>query len=198
MPDILGGSYSRNSVDTRSEGVDVVASHAFLFSDSRVLRMLAGYSHTRTVITHVAPAPPQLALLQSQLFSRTSRGVIENTQPRETITLTLDYRAGPFQLNLGNERSGPTAQLDLTNPAADLIERAKWITDARISYQLRPRVQLAISAANLLDVYPDEWPDFKDGALAVGSSMHGINRYPGLSPLGGQNGRTLYLRMTYH
>jgi iron complex outermembrane receptor protein len=199
MPGIGGGNYFSNSIDTRTQGVDVVASHAFLFSDSRVLRMLGAYSHTRTVVTHVAPTPPQLARFQSQLFSRTSRGIIENGQPRETITLTLDYNAGPFQLNLGNERSGPTAQLDQTNPAADQIERPKWITDARISYQLRPRVQVAISGANLFDVYPDEWLDFKDGVKAQGSSRNGINRYPGgLSPLGGQNGRTLYLRLSYH
>jgi iron complex outermembrane recepter protein len=199
MPGIGGGGYFTNSIDTRTQGVDVVASHAFLFSDSRVLRMLGAYSHTRTVVTHVAPTPPQLARFQSQLFSRTSRGIIENGQPRETITLTLDYNAGPFQLNLGNERSGPTAQLDQTNPASDQIERPKWITDARISYQLRPRVQVAISGANLFDVYPDEWLDFKDGVKAQGSSRNGINRYPGgLSPLGGQNGRTLYLRLAYH
>ena len=97
MPGIGGGSYFTNSIDTRTQGLDVVASHAFLFSGSRVLRMLGGYNHTRTVVTRVLPAPSQLARFQSQLFSRTSRGIIENGQPRETITLTLDYNAGPFQ-----------------------------------------------------------------------------------------------------
>jgi len=161
--------------------------------------MLGAYSHTRTVVTHVAPTPPQLARFQSQLFSRTSRGIIENAQPRETITLTLDYNAGPFQLNLGNERSGPTASLDQTTPAADQIERPKWITDARISYQLRPRVQVAVSGANLFDVYPDELLAFKDGVKeAPGISLQGINRYPGGLSRFGSNGRTLYLRLSYH
>jgi iron complex outermembrane receptor protein len=198
MAGIGGGNYFANATDTRTQGVDVVANHAFLLGGSRVLQMLGGYSHARTVVTHVAAAPLELARFQSQLFSRTSRGNIENGQPRETITLTLNYRAGPLQLNLGNERSGPTAQLDQIKPEADQIVHPKWITDARISYQLRPRVQVALSGANLFDVYPDEWLDFKDGLNAQGTSMQGIFRHPGaLSPFG-MNGRTLYLRLAYH
>jgi iron complex outermembrane receptor protein len=101
-------------------------------------------------------------------------------------------------IDLHNQRSGPTAQRDQNSPAADQTLSPKWITDVRISYQLRPRVEVAVSAANLFDVYPDEWWDFKDGLKATGVSMMGIFRYPGaLSPFG-MNGRTLYLRLAYH
>jgi outer membrane receptor protein involved in Fe transport len=100
-------------------------------------------------------------------------------------------------LNLQNERAGPTAQLDRKDPAADQYVQPKWITDLRGSYQLRPRVQLAISVANLFDVYPTEWNDFKNGVNAKGVSMAGIYRYPGgLSPFG-MNGRTVYAQVTY-
>ncbi|MBA3338501.1 MAG: TonB-dependent receptor [Geodermatophilaceae bacterium] len=80
---------------------------------------------------------------------------------------------------------------------ADLILGPKWITDARISWRLRPRLTVAISGANLLDVYPDEYLDFKDGVNPRGPSMQGIFRYLGaLSPFG-MSGRTLYLRLAY-
>jgi iron complex outermembrane receptor protein len=112
--------------------------------------------------------------------------------------LTLNYSAGPWGINLHNQRSGPTAQLDQAKPEADQIVGPKWITDARVSYQLRSRLQLSVTGANLFDVYPDEWWDFKDGLNAQGVSMQGIFRYPGaLSPFG-MNGRTLYLRLAYH
>lgn len=196
MAGIGGGSYFRNSTDTRTQGMDVLASHAFLVGGSHVLRMLGGYNRTRTIVTRVLPPSPQLA--ESLVYNRTSRGIIENGQPREAITVALNYSAGPLQINLGNERAGPTAQLDQKKPEADQILHPKWITDARISYQLRPRLQLALSGANLFDVYPDEWWDFKDGLNATGTSMKGIFRYPGaLSPFG-MNGRTLYLRLAYH
>lgn len=197
MGGIHGGNYFTNARDTRTRGVDLVASHAFLLSGMGVLRLLGGYNHTRSVVTRVSAPPPQLAAFGAVLFNRSSRGIIENGQPRETITLTLDYSAGRLGLGLHNQRSGPTAQLDQTSPEKDQLVQAKWVTDVRIAYQVRPRVQAAVSAANLFDVYPDEWWDFKDGLNAVGASMQGISRYPGaLSPVG-MTGRTLYLQLAY-
>lgn len=197
MAGIGGGSYFRNSTDTRTTGLDVVVSHTVLLSPSRILSMVAGFNHNRTVVTRVLPQSAELARFDSQVFSRTSRGVIERGQPRETITLTLNYSGGPLGINLHNQRSGPTAQLDQTRPEADQTVGAEWITDARISWQLTRRLQVAISGANLFDVYPDEWWDFKDGLNAQGVSMQGIFKHPGaLSPFG-MNGRTLYLRLAY-
>ncbi|MEO7647646.1 MAG: TonB-dependent receptor [Gemmatimonadaceae bacterium] len=197
MRGIAGGNYFTNATDTRTRGVDVVASHAFLFNRTHVLRILTGYNHTRTVVTRVATPPPQLARFGSVLSSRTGIGILENGQPRQTIALTFNYNTGRLGLNLHNQRSGPTAQLDQNRPEADQIVSPKWITDARISYQLSPRVQVAISGANLFDVYPDEWLDFKDGLNAQGTSMQGIFRYPGALSAFGMSGRTLHLRLTY-
>jgi iron complex outermembrane receptor protein len=197
MRGIGGGSYFTNAIDTRTRGVDVIASHAFLLTRVGVLRILGGYNSNRTLVTHVAPPPPQLAAFGSLLFNRNSRGIIEQGQPRQTVTLGLNYSAGPLGLNLHNQRSGPTAQLDQIKPEADQHVAAKWITDVRASYQLRSRVELAVSAVNLFDVYPTEWLDFKDGLNAQGVSMKGIFRYPGaLSPFG-MNGRMLYFQLAY-
>lgn len=193
-----GGNYFTNSMDTRTQGVDVVASHALLLNGSRVLRMFGGYNHTRSIVTRISPLSPQLARLRSQLITRSGLGMIEDGQPRETITLTLSYGAGPLELDLHNQRSGPTAQRDQNTPEKDQTVGPKWITDLRIAYQLHPRVQLAVSGANLFDVYPDEWWDFKDGLNGTAVSMMGISRYPAaLSPFG-MNGRTLYLGLAYH
>lgn len=197
MHGIGGGNFFANAIDTRTRGLDLVASHAFLLSRTGVLRLLGGYNRTKTVVTHVAPPPAPLAAFGSVLFNRTSRGIIENGQPRETFTVTLGYAADRLGLNLHNQRSGPTAQLDQTRPEADQVLRPRWITDARVSYQLHPRMQVAVSAANLFDVYPDEWWDFKHGLEATGVSMQGIFRYPGaLSPFG-MNGRTVHLHIAY-
>ena len=197
MHGIGAGSYFANKLDTRTRGVDVIASHAFLLTSASTIRFLGGYNYNRTLVTHVNSAPPPLSRFESRLFTRTSRGIIEQGQPRQTISLGLNYNRGPLGLNLHNQRSGHTAQLDQTTPSADQDVIAKWVTDIRASYKLRSRVEVAISAANVFDVYPDEWWDFKDGLNAQGFSNKGIFRYPGaLSPVG-QNGRTLYLQLAY-
>ena len=197
MRGIGGGNYFANAIDTRTRGLDVVASHALLLGRARVLRLMGGYNRTRTVVTRVAPPPAPLAAFGAVLFDRTSRGTIENGQPRETISLTLSYSADRLGLNLHNQRSGPTAQLDRTTPESDQVLRARWITDARVSYQLHRRFQVAVSAMNLFDVYPDEWGDFSQGLEATGVSMQGIFRYPGaLSPFG-MNGRSVNVQIAW-
>jgi iron complex outermembrane recepter protein len=197
MRGILGGNYFTNAIDTRTRGVDIVASHAFLLTRAGVLRIVGGYNHNKTVVTHIAPPPPPLARFGSLLFNRSSRGIIEQGQPRQTVTLGVSYSAGPLGLNLHNQRSGPTAQLDQTRPEADQHVVAKWITDLRASYQLRSRVRVAVSAANLFDAYPNDWIDFKDGLNGTGFSNKGIIRYPGALSALGVNGRTLYLELAY-
>lgn len=192
-----GGSFFTNAIDTRTRGVDVVARHAVSVGSAGVLQLMAGYNHTRTEVTHVLPPPAPLARFGSVLFTRTDRGTLEQGQPRETMLLNASYHTGPLELALNEQRSGPTAQLDQVNPAADQVVSARWITDARIAYQLHPRLQVALSATNLFDIYPDAWLDFRDGLQARGPSMQGIFRYPGaLSPFG-MNGRTLYLQLAY-
>ncbi|MBA2293339.1 MAG: TonB-dependent receptor [Gemmatimonadales bacterium] len=196
MRGIAGGNFFGNAMDVRTRGVDVVANHAFRVGHG-VMRMIGGYNQTRNTVVRVRPPPPPLAEFGAVFSGRTARGVIEQGQPRETITLTVNYDTGPLGLTLHNQRFGATAQLDQVRPEADQVVSARWITDARVSYQLRPRMQLAVSAANLFDVYPDEWFDFKDGLQAQGPSMQGIFRHPGgLSPFG-MNGRTLYLQFAY-
>jgi iron complex outermembrane receptor protein len=192
-----GGNFFTNATDTRTQGVDVVASRSFMLGGSHLLRVLGGFNQSLTHVTRVAAPPPQLEQSRSKLFNRTIQGNLEDGQPHETLMLTANYSAGRVNVNLANRRSGPTAQLDQNQAAgADQIVRPKWISDLRLSYQLR-RVQIAFSAANLFDVYPTEWWDFKDGLNAKGTSMKGIFRYPGgLSPFG-MDGRALHVTLTY-
>lgn len=197
MRGLGGGNYFANAIDTRTRGVDLVASHAVLLGHGGVLRALGGFSHARTVVTRVAPAPAALAAFGQLLFNRTSRGVIEQGQPRQTISFTLIYSGDRLGITLHNQRSGPTAQLDRINPDADQHLRPHWITDARLAWRVRRHITVALSAENIFDVYPDEWMDFKHGLEATGVSMQGIFRHPGaLSPFG-MNGRTVRLHLDY-
>jgi iron complex outermembrane recepter protein len=194
---ITAGTYFRNNVDTRTRGVDVVASHALMIGPSSVTRVFGGYNHNRTRVTRVVPPPPQLEEFPASQFGRSQRGALEHGQPRRTLTLGVDYSTGRFGLNLNNQRSGPSAQLDMINPDADQYAAAKWITNVRASYRLRPRLEVAINAANLFDVYPTESDGFKDAVDARSESLEGISRYEAaLSPFG-MNGRTIYVQLSY-
>jgi iron complex outermembrane recepter protein len=196
MAGVGGGSYFSNDLDVRTSGFDVVASHAFLLGRS-ALRVTAGYNRTESTVLRVADPPPELAQFADALFNRTSRGIIEQGQPGRTFLATVNFSTGPLELNLHNQRSGPTAQLDRTNPAADQVVEARWVTDLRVAYRMRERVQVSVSALNLFDAYPTEWWDFKDGPNATGASVQGNFRYPGALSAFGMNGRAVYLQLSY-
>jgi iron complex outermembrane recepter protein len=197
MRGINGGNYFANALDVRTRGFDVMAHHGFRAGPA-ILRFTGGFNHTKNTITSIKPQPAALAGLAPVFSGRMARGVVERGQPRETITLTSQYDTGPWGLALHNQRFGATAQLDQSRPEADQQMRAKWITDIRLSYRLGSHLQVAVNAANLFDVYPDDWFDFANGLEAPpGPSMQGIFRHAGgLSPFG-MTGRTLHLQFSY-
>ena len=77
----------------------------------------------------------------------------------------------------------------------DIHLGAKWITDLELRYRAFGRLDLAIGADNVFDVYPDRSP-FGARPASVGG-VYPINQYylpySGFSPFG-FNGRFLYAR----
>jgi iron complex outermembrane receptor protein len=188
---IQDGTYFTNAMDTRSRGVDVVASHAVRLGRAQQLEMVAAYNQTRTSLTHVAPEPPQLAA-DGPLAVATG---VEYRNPRETTTLALNYSLGRFGFNVDSRRSGPTAALVNSDGSPGGLVNPHWIPDVRASYQFN-RMRVALNVANLFDAYPDEWSDFKNGAQATGASYGGTFRYPGAGTFG-TDGRMLSLQVSY-
>jgi iron complex outermembrane recepter protein len=197
LPGLAGGQYFANAIDTRTRGLDIVAHYAAPMGDYGNLRLTGGYNRTRTRVTHIASVPPELSRFQSLLFSRMQEGATEAGQPDRTVSFTANYSVSRIGVNLHNQRFGQASLLDSDNSSNDQTVRAKWITDLSMVYRLARRMTVTATAANLFDVYPDEWVDFKYGVEAEGQSTRGIFRYPGgISPFG-MNGRTLFLHLSY-
>ena len=193
---IGGGRYFTNAVDTRTRGFDLVVNEGFLVGRDGLLRLSAALNRTRTRVTRVSQTPAELAAFQSVLFGRAERARMELGQPRSTVSMTSTYSLGRIGLNLHNQRFGGASLFHSTNPKLDQIVTPRWITDLSISYRLGQRLRVSASAANLFDVYPDEWNDYHLGSSAV-LAFTGISRYPGgISPFG-MNGRTLNLRVSW-
>ena len=140
-----------NAADTRTQGVDVVATWdvPFVATGDLGLKLLA--TVTETEITSVnLPAS-----LPSSLFDDRGRSIIEEWQPEYRFTLSGSYRLDRFSAALALHGYGPyTVSNDGNNPDKQR-HSAKYLTDLRLGYKLGFGT-LSIGANNLFNVTPDE------------------------------------------
>ncbi len=184
---VSGARYFTNAVDTRTTGLDIVASFAIDLDTKGLLRFTGGFNENRTKVLHVDPTPPQLAAVASALFDRVERGRLEEGQPRRRLSLTSTYDVNRLGVMLHTSRYGKIVSR-APNPAQDQAFQAKWITDMSVSYKLTSQLSLALSGTNIFDVYPD--------TNITANQTRGIYLYSGLTPFG-FNGAFWSVRASY-
>lgn len=148
-------SYYTNAIDTRTTGVDVVGEYSHAVGDRARVKWSLGFNYNKSKITKLAKTPAELAADGLTLFDRVAQGYIEVGNPRTKLILGSDIAAGPFGINAKLQRYG-SVQLLTKNGLNDQHYAAKWITDLEVNYQATSRLNLAIGANNLFDVYPDK------------------------------------------
>jgi iron complex outermembrane receptor protein len=197
---VSGGRFFSNAIDTRSNGVDVVANYGVNFGSSSVLRLTSGYNHNTVEVTRVDSTPPALRAFQENLFGRVERTRIERGNPRDNLFVSANYSLGALGITARTQRYGEVsiAGVTPTNATGTLDQTfgAKWISDLSASWTIRSRYSITIGADNIFDVYPDRNINPGDPATANGGLANfGTFPYNGISPFG-FNGRFIYTRLS--
>ncbi|MEP6689870.1 MAG: TonB-dependent receptor [Gemmatimonadaceae bacterium] len=189
FPGVGGARYFTNAIDTRTEGLDVVANYGFSLPDASTIRLTGGFNRNYTRITRISSTPPALSAQQETLFDRGERGRIERGQPGTNLHLMANWQKHDFGLNVNAVQYGKVGVFTASDKtgASDQTYGAKWITDLSASYQFFHHVTAAVGADNIFNVYPDE-----NKAILSNS---GIFPYSGYSPFG-YNGAYYYVRFT--
>ncbi len=173
---VNGGRYFTNAIDTRTRGVDVVGTWRVPLQAS-TLDLTAGYNHTRTEITRIAPNPEELEQsgLNLERIDRVEAGRIEQGFPRNKLLLGSAWTGQQWSLSATATRYG-SVRTTPNNPDLDQEYGAKWLLDVSASYRPDERWTLTLGADNVLDEYPDE--------NIFGNSTNGQFPYSNLSPFG--------------
>jgi iron complex outermembrane recepter protein len=195
-----------NGLDTTTQGVDAVAAYRFSPGFGN-WTLTAAYNYNRTRIDRRLNNLGPLATIPGiVLFGRVEGIRFTDGQPRDKVVLSADGEFGDFGLTARTTRYGRVISPGATAPIADPLSLtllgpddihlgAKWITDLELRYRAFHRLELAIGADNIFDVYPDRSP-FGARPAAIGG-VYPINQYylpySGFSPFG-FNGRFLYAR----
>jgi iron complex outermembrane receptor protein len=196
-----------NGLDTTTRGIDVVAVYRTRMPGFGSWSLSAAYNYNKTKIDERLNALGPLATIPGLvLFGRVEGLRFTHGQPRDKIVLSADGDIGAFGITARTTRYGkvvsPGAASPLANPTSltefgpdDIFLKAKWITDLELRYKALDRLELAVGANNLFDVYPTRSP-FGARPTAIGGVYPANQEYIPFSIFSpfGFNGRFLYAR----
>ncbi|TKI70403.1 TonB-dependent receptor [Sulfurimonas crateris] len=178
--------YFTNALDTETDGFDLRMSYKHQFKNSSNLKTGLSYHRNSTKVVGAKDS-----FLTSGIIGATSlaeaKAVIEKSQPNDDLKIWAQYflKNYAFALNLNRYGSYEHLFAGETNKFG-----AKWTTDAEISYEISKKLNFAIGAENLFDVYPDKWSDTYNPLIGEDS----IIQYSQYSPFG-VNGAFYYVRV---
>ena len=141
------GQFFMNAADTRTQGVDVVATWdvPFVLTGDLGLKLLATVSETEITSINLPAGLPDA------LFTEQDRSIVEEWQPSYRLTLSSSYRLNSLSAAVAVHGYGPYTVLDGDRQTYD----ARYLTDLRLGYNLGFGT-LSIGANNLFNVTPEK------------------------------------------
>lgn len=174
--------YFTNAADTRTNGVDVVATYRIDGGPAGQFKLSANFDYNRTQIRRLVANPAQLDALGALLFDRNRIGQVVDGNPKNKLILGVDWSLDAWTVNFRETRYGQTFERDFSGDGpnfGDSIVQPKWITDIDIAYAVNDSWTLAVGAKNLFDVTPGKRPPNSPFISSAGGED-----YPGTSPYG--------------
>lgn len=194
-----------NGIDTRTTGLDIVASYRVPEFGLGKFRISAGYNLNNTKITDRRVFSGFTA---QRLFARQESFRLTDGQPKNKLNLSLDWDYDNLGLTLRTNRygevflpSGFSTAANNNNIAlapgdvpGDIFLSPKWVTDLEFRFKPVESVSIAFGANNVLDEYPDRLPFGTVNGVSYGFN-NSFLPYSSQSPFG-FSGRFLYGRVS--
>lgn len=195
-----------NGIDTKTEGLDIVASYRIPDFGLGTLKLSAGYNLNNTEITDRRTFSGFAA---QRLFARQESFRLTDGQPKNKLNISLDWDYEAFGLTLRTNRFGevflPSSFSTAANNAnialapgevpGDIFLAPKWVTDLELRINPIEDLSIAFGANNLFDVYPDRLPFGTVDGVNFGFN-NSFLPYSSQSPFG-FSGRFVYGRVSY-
>jgi iron complex outermembrane recepter protein len=182
-----GGSvqYFTNGFDTRTHGLDLVATKTAHLANDATLAATLAYNYNITDVTRRdASVVPDYQLVDIQHYA-----------PNHRVNTTLSYTQGKFTAGVHENYYG-TFRDEFDYPGQ--LFGAKFTTDLDLSYEVAPKVVFALGARNLLNALPDRIANNDAVGNTVYQSTHSLwdgEYFPRTGGPFGYNGRFVYARI---
>ena len=164
-----------NSVDTRTQGIDLTISHSSDLGNGRLESFLA-FNHGTTEVKKVH-TPPSLIGREDSLLGERDRLFIEDGAPRSKATLGFDYALGKWDTDFKIIYFGPMILGTFSGPPVPNQHYSdRTSADVGVSYNFTEATRLTVGGQNILDKFPTRQnPDETDNGFKYEAVQFGLN-----------------------
>jgi len=187
--DLTSFGFFQNTFDTRTQGIDIVASSNFEFYAGSNTKVAAVFNWTDTVVT-------DRGLGSAAPLSTGRAKQIEDSIPATRGNISLNHYQGKFRglarvnyygsffechLDATNNNPAPAVPCDLPHNGG-----AQFTVDLEAAVKVMDRIEFIVGAQNVLDSFPD--------ALSPGNAGVAGAQFPPVAPAG-YNGGFFYFKV---
>lgn len=212
FPGVREIRFFTNQIDTRTRGIDVVATYKVPFDNGNKLSLTLAGTHAATKVLRQRATPGALvagasaATQAAPLIGLTAIELIEVAQPRTKILFSSNLDLGKLTLGVRASRFGSVKAFSTglsatdANVACDASNRCvqtfkpKTLFDLNVTYHASERLSLTVGGNNIFDTYPDKWNAKRYGFTGEAASYsNGQTPYTRNAGQFGFNGAYYYL-----
>jgi iron complex outermembrane recepter protein len=135
--------YFTNGFNTKTKGVDVVASYPFSLGPAGTLDTAFAYNYNKTDVTKYNPNVISAARIID----------IQHYAPNNRANFNASYGLGPIRAVLHENYYGTYRD---ENDYPGQLFSAKWTTDLELGYQVFKNLLAAIGGRNIFNAFPDK------------------------------------------
>jgi iron complex outermembrane receptor protein len=176
--------YFTNGFDTKTKGVDLVASYPFSLGAAGTLDAAFAYNYNKTDVTKFDP----------NVISPARIIDIQHYAPNNRANFNASYGWGPIRAVLHENYYGTFRD---ENDYPGQLFSAEWTTDLELGYQVSKNLLAAVGGRNIFNAFPDKIANTAKSPIypSTGGEADG-EFYPRTGGPFGFNGAFWYVRMS--
>jgi iron complex outermembrane receptor protein len=187
-----------NGLDTRTRGVDFVATYPTDFGSYGSVDWSLTGTYNDTKVTKIAPPPSGLAAGVA-LYDATAISDLEDAQPKYRVVAGALWSIGKWSINYRATLYGKSSEMEINENADGYLKteiKQRLLGDLDITYAVTDSVKISVGANNLFNAYPDRRNAQLVAEEFAGNDNASVAQYPSFSPYG-INGGYYYAKLSY-
>ncbi len=156
-------SFFTNHLSTKTTGIDFVTTFKQNINENSRFTASLAMTFNKTEITDVKATPSQLTAGAANpaailIIDTISRSLIETSQPRQKVLLSLGYQVGKFNITVRANHFGEVIAWEKPTGGFHRNQTfgAKTIYDVVATYNVLKNLSVSVGGNNVTNVYPDK------------------------------------------